>query len=173
MFQNYSAKAMRMIMYARIEAGAHGAIAIEPEHVLLGLLRADMDLINRFYSSSASLVPFLALIESHATVREQMPMSVELPLSAESERVLRHADEAASGLASRSRASTSCSGYWAKRIARQRECFAHAAWRAHSFVEICREVMPPLEKAGNRSARGQCGAVSVLRGRRQRCCSRE
>jgi ATP-dependent Clp protease ATP-binding subunit ClpC len=101
MFLNYSAKALRTIMYARTEAGAHGAAAIEPEHILLGLLRADMDLINRFYSPSFSLVSFLALVEARATVREEIPLSLELPLSAESERVLRHAAEAADGLASR------------------------------------------------------------------------
>lgn len=101
MFRNYSAKAMRTIMYARAEAGAHGATVIEPEHILLGLLRADMDLINQFYSSSGSLVPFLALMETRAPVREQVPMSVELPLSAASERVLRHAAAEADGLASK------------------------------------------------------------------------
>lgn len=88
-------------MYARTEAGAHGATAIEPEHILLGLLRADMDLINQFSPPGLSLVSFLALIETRGTVREEIPLSVELPLSAASERVLRQAAEAAGGQADR------------------------------------------------------------------------
>ena len=93
MFQNYSGKAVRAIMFARVEASACGAEAIGAEHLLLGLLRADMDLINRFYPADASLLPFLTLIGAQATVGEKIPCSVELPLSAEVERILRAAAE--------------------------------------------------------------------------------
>ncbi|HEX8424077.1 MAG TPA: Clp protease N-terminal domain-containing protein [Pyrinomonadaceae bacterium] len=99
MFQNYSGKAVRAIMFARVEAGARGAEAIGAEHLLLGLFRADMDLINRFYPSDASLVSCLASLEAQATDGEKIPASVELPLSAEGERVLRYAAEEARGLA--------------------------------------------------------------------------
>jgi ATP-dependent Clp protease ATP-binding subunit ClpC len=102
MFQNYSGKAIGAIMFARIEAGAHGAEAIGAEHLLFGLLRADMDLINRFYPADASLGRFLTLLEAQqATDGEEIPSSVELPLSAEVERILRYAAEEARGRASK------------------------------------------------------------------------
>src|ERR687883_449514 len=41
MFERYTEKARRVIFFARYEASQFGAPAIEPEHLLLGLLRED------------------------------------------------------------------------------------------------------------------------------------
>jgi len=39
MFERYTEKARRVIFFARYEASQFGAPAIEPEHLLLGLMR--------------------------------------------------------------------------------------------------------------------------------------
>ena len=41
MFERYTEKARRVIFFARYEASQFGAPAIEPEHLLLGLMRED------------------------------------------------------------------------------------------------------------------------------------
>ena len=40
MFERYTEKARRVIFFARYEASQFGAPAIEPEHLLLGLIQA-------------------------------------------------------------------------------------------------------------------------------------
>jgi ATP-dependent Clp protease ATP-binding subunit ClpC len=44
MFERYTEKARRVVFFARYEAGQFGSQAIEPEHILLGLLREDKQL---------------------------------------------------------------------------------------------------------------------------------
>ena len=41
MFERYTEKARRVIFFARYEASQFGAIQIEAEHILLGLIRED------------------------------------------------------------------------------------------------------------------------------------
>ncbi len=41
MFERYTEKARRVIFFARYEASQFGTPAIEPEHLLLGLLKED------------------------------------------------------------------------------------------------------------------------------------
>lgn len=101
MFPNFSAKARQVIMYARLEAGAYGAAAIESEHLLLGLVRADMNLINRFYSNRAALSSLFKAIETSTVKREQIAPNIELPLSAESQKILDFAAAEAEQLASK------------------------------------------------------------------------
>ncbi|MDQ3256655.1 MAG: hypothetical protein M3R15_22655, partial [Acidobacteriota bacterium] len=48
MFERYTEKARRVIFFARYEASQFGAPAIEPEHLLLGLMREDKTLTARF-----------------------------------------------------------------------------------------------------------------------------
>ncbi len=48
MFERYTEKARRVIFFARYEASQFGAQAIEPEHILLGLMREDKVLTSRF-----------------------------------------------------------------------------------------------------------------------------
>ncbi|MBV8478084.1 MAG: ATP-dependent Clp protease ATP-binding subunit [Acidobacteria bacterium] len=95
MFERYTEKARRVIFFARYEASQFGSPHIEAEHLLLGLVREDKALINRFLHSHASLESIRKQIEGHTNVREKVPTSVDLPLSNESKRVLAHAaDEA-------------------------------------------------------------------------------
>ncbi len=98
MFERYTEKARRVIFFARYEASQFGSPYIETEHLLLGLLREDKALTNRFLRSHASVESIRKQIEGHTTVREDVSTSVDLPLSNESKRVLAYAAEEAERL---------------------------------------------------------------------------
>jgi ATP-dependent Clp protease ATP-binding subunit ClpC len=98
MFERYTEKARRVIFFARYEASQFGSPYIETEHVLLGLLREDKALTNRFLRSHASVESIRKQIEGHTTIREKVSTSVDLPLSNESKRVLAYAAEEAERL---------------------------------------------------------------------------
>src|SRR6202166_3931601 len=101
MFERYTEKARRVIFFARYEASQFGSPYIEAEHLVLGLLREDKALTNRFLRSHApvnSVESIRKQIEAHTTVREKVPTSVDLPLSDESKRVLAYAAEEAERL---------------------------------------------------------------------------
>jgi acetyltransferase-like isoleucine patch superfamily enzyme len=93
MFELYTEKARRVIFFARYEASQFGSPYIETEHLLLGLLREDKALTNRFSSSHASVESIFKQIQEHAVVREKIPTSADLPLSNECKRVLAYAAE--------------------------------------------------------------------------------
>jgi hypothetical protein len=86
MFERYTEKARRTIFFARYEASQFGSPYIEAEHLLLGLLREDKSLANRFLRSRAESIR--EQIERHTAPGEQVPTSVALPLSHECKRVL-------------------------------------------------------------------------------------
>src|SRR5688572_1370635 len=98
MFERYTEKARRVIFFARYEASQFGSPYIETEHLLLGLLREDKALANRFLRSHASLESIRKQIEGHTTIREKVSTSVDLPLSNECKRVLAYAAEEAERL---------------------------------------------------------------------------
>ena len=52
MFERYTEKARRVIFFARYEASQFGNPCIETEHLLLGLIREDKTLTNRFLRST-------------------------------------------------------------------------------------------------------------------------
>ncbi len=94
MFERYTEKARRVIFFARYEASQFGAPAIEPEHLLLGLMREDKTLTARFLArAQASLESIRKEIEGRAPLREKISTSVELPLAPETKRVLAYAHE--------------------------------------------------------------------------------
>ena len=98
MFERYTEKARRVIFFARYEASQFGSPYIETEHLLLGLLREDKALTNRFLRSHASIESIRKQIEAHTTIREKVSTSVDLPLSNECKRVLAFAAEEAERL---------------------------------------------------------------------------
>jgi hypothetical protein len=98
MFERYTEKARRAIFFARYEASQFGSPYIETEHLLLGLLREDNALTDRFLRSDASVESIRKQIESRTTVREKVSTSVDLPLSNECKRVLAYAAEEAERL---------------------------------------------------------------------------
>lgn len=94
MFERYTEKARRVIFFARYEASQFGAPAIEAEHILLGLMREDKGLTNRFFRHvQASIESIRKEIEGRTILREKISTSVDLPLSAEAKRVLAYAAE--------------------------------------------------------------------------------
>ena len=97
-FERYTEKARRVIFFARYEASQFGSPYIETEHLLLGLLREDKALTNRFLRSHASVESIRKQIEGHTTIREKVSTSVDLPLSNECKRVLAYAAEEAERL---------------------------------------------------------------------------
>ena len=98
MFERYTEQARRVIFFARYEASQFGSPYIETEHLLLGLLREDKALTNRFLRSHASVESIRKQIEGHTTIREKVSTSVDLPLSNECKRVLAYAAEEAERL---------------------------------------------------------------------------
>src|SRR3972149_4401461 len=99
MFERYTEKARRVIFFARYEASQYGSPYIESEHLLLGLLREDKALANRFLRSHGSLESIRKQIEGRTTIRERVSTSVELPFSQEVKQILLHAQEHAERMA--------------------------------------------------------------------------
>jgi uncharacterized damage-inducible protein DinB len=95
MFERYTEKARRVIFFARYESSQFGSPYIETEHLLLGILREDKVLTNRFLGSHGPLESIRKQIEKHTTIREKTSTSVDLPLSNECKRVLAYAAEEA------------------------------------------------------------------------------
>jgi ATP-dependent Clp protease ATP-binding subunit ClpC len=94
MFERYTEKARRVIFFARYEASQFGAPAIQPEHLLLGLLREDKSLTSRFFTrAQTSIEAIRKEIEGRTLMREKISTSVELPLAPETKRVLAYAHE--------------------------------------------------------------------------------
>ena len=98
MFERYTEKARRVIFFAKYEASQFGSPYIETEHLLLGLLREDKALTNRFLRSAGPLESIRNQIEKHTPIREKVSTSVDLPLSNECKRVLAYAAEEAERL---------------------------------------------------------------------------
>src|SRR5437588_1056690 len=94
MFERYTEKARRVIFFARYEASLVGAPAIEPEHLLLGVLREDREVVRRFFPrASVNIEAIRKEIEGRTLLREKISTSVELPLAPETKRVLAYAHE--------------------------------------------------------------------------------
>ncbi|HLE64123.1 MAG TPA: ATP-dependent Clp protease ATP-binding subunit [Pyrinomonadaceae bacterium] len=94
MFERYTEKARRVIFFARYEASQFGAPAIEPEHLLLGLMREDKTLTGRFFPrAQVSIESIRKEIEGRTLLREKISTSVELPLAPETKRVLAYSHE--------------------------------------------------------------------------------
>lgn len=96
MFERYTEKARRVIFFARYEASQFGSPYIETEHLLLGIVREDKGLANRFLKAEAASIR--QQVENQTIVRESVSTSVDLPLSNESKRVLAYAAEEAERL---------------------------------------------------------------------------
>jgi ATP-dependent Clp protease ATP-binding subunit ClpC len=92
MFERYTEKARRVIFFARYEASQVGSQAIDAEHILLGLLREDKQLTQRFFQTPRDAVESIRKeIETRSPINEKVSPSVDLPLSTSAKRVLRNA----------------------------------------------------------------------------------
>lgn len=96
MFERYTEKARRVVFFARYEAGQFGASSIDAEHLLLGLMREDKALANRFFlKAHMTLDSVRRDIEARTVRRERTTAAMDLPLSPEAKRILVHAAEEA------------------------------------------------------------------------------
>src|ERR1700722_3019407 len=97
-FERYTERARRAIFYARVEAGRFGSAYIETEHLLLGLIREDSPLVNRFLVSEVSEDSIRRQIVAVKSMRESIPPTVDIPLAEESDSALSYATEEADRL---------------------------------------------------------------------------
>jgi len=91
MFERYSQKDRRVVFWARYEASQYGSRSIEPEHLLLGILRERRSLHPQPSDIRKD-------IESHISRGPSFSTLAEVPLSETSKRVLNLASEEAAQL---------------------------------------------------------------------------
>ena len=101
MFERYTEPARRVIFYSRYMAVQTGSPEIETEHLLLGLLRADMVLAKRFLGSPWVAEQVWREVEHRKPVRPPIPAGVDLKLSHEAKHVLRLAADVAEQFSSK------------------------------------------------------------------------
>jgi hypothetical protein len=101
MFERYSERARRVIFFARYETSRYGGKTIETEHLLLGLLREDAQLLEVLLHRPDVYSDIQARIETRVTTGERVPTSADLPLSEECQRILGYANEEAERLSHR------------------------------------------------------------------------
>jgi ATP-dependent Clp protease ATP-binding subunit ClpA len=96
MFERYTEAARRALFFARYEVSVAGGLAIETEHLLLGLLRdgkgLTQTLCNRAHLSYETV---REEIHKRTGSREKVSTSVEIPFSTQVQRVLNWAREEA------------------------------------------------------------------------------
>src|SRR5271165_346303 len=92
MFERYNEKARRVIFLARALAGDLSSYSIEPEHLLLAMLREDREL----FDATVSEPQFAALVgDLEASVRadSDLAASADMPVSDSGRRILSLAAE--------------------------------------------------------------------------------
>jgi ClpA/ClpB-like protein len=98
-FERYTPKARQALFFSRYEASQVGSASIEPEHVLLGLIRAAQGLTNRIFErAQLSLEDARADVAAPIVAREKLPSSVEIPFGTETQQILRYTIEEADRL---------------------------------------------------------------------------
>ncbi|SRR6266404_5641762 len=100
-FERYTEKARRVIFFARYEASQYGSLVIDTEHILLGLLREDKALMHRYARPIQSGTEIRTEIEKVIQRGAPIATSVEVPLSADSKKILNLAGEEADRLGHR------------------------------------------------------------------------
>src|SRR3954465_5149425 len=99
MFERYTESARRALFFARYEVSEVGAVSIEAEHLLLGLLRETKGLVARILAEShVTAAEVRADIERHSPFHEKVSTSVEIPFAASMRRALNFAAEEADQL---------------------------------------------------------------------------
>ena len=98
MFERYTERAARVIFLARYEASRFGSLTIETEHLLLGILMEEPDMIERFARPGETADSVRARVEQQITRRPAFPTETDIPLSAPSKVALSRAAEEADRL---------------------------------------------------------------------------
>ncbi len=99
MFDRFTLPVLQVLYLARSQVSHLGSSAVEPEHILLGVLDGSRGLGNRILARTGNAHNELrSEIVSRLTRGEKVPESQEIPFSASSERVLQYAAEEADRL---------------------------------------------------------------------------
>ena len=81
MFNRFTLPALRVLFYARSEVGQLGSSAVEPEHILLGVLHESQGLGSRILARTGSVLDDLrGAIVRRITSGEKVPESQRDPL---------------------------------------------------------------------------------------------
>ncbi len=94
MFERYTEKARRVIFFARYESSQYGSPYIEPEHMLLGLMRESRSLFDSLLATD-ELAKIQAELRGDLESRSKISTSVDLPFSHTAKRMLAYAAEEA------------------------------------------------------------------------------
>jgi len=92
MFERYTEKARRVIFFARYEASQYGSPHIETEHLLLGILREDKQLVQHCLPRGAGEA-VRKKVDALTPSSAKVSTSVDLPVSQPSKHVLAYAAE--------------------------------------------------------------------------------
>ena len=95
MFERFTEEARRVIFFARYEAGQFGAMAIESEHMLLGLLQEDPKLFIGLLRPSDSIGAIRLQVQMASVQRPKTPTNVDLALTEGCKRILAYSAEEA------------------------------------------------------------------------------
>ena len=99
MFDRFTPRALRVLFYSRSEVSQLGSSAVEPQHILLGVLDEGKGFGSRILArTGGTLDDFRSDIVRRLTGREKVPESDEIPFSASCERALQYAAEEADRL---------------------------------------------------------------------------
>jgi ATP-dependent Clp protease ATP-binding subunit ClpC len=90
MFERYNEDARRALFYSRYEASQLGSISIEPEHLLLGLLRLEPNVASPFL---ARVPDIRSAVAARVQTKAKISTSVEIPFSKPAKRALEAAAE--------------------------------------------------------------------------------
>lgn len=98
-FDRFTAKARQALFFSRFEAAQSGSRTIEPEHVLLGLIRAGAGLKERLFDRvSLSLDGTRAEMMPAGRAGEELPPDISIPFGDQTKRIFHAAMEEADGL---------------------------------------------------------------------------
>jgi enamine deaminase RidA (YjgF/YER057c/UK114 family) len=91
MFERYTESARRVLFFAHSEASKLGSVSIEPDHLLLGLIRHPKGILEKLFARYQMQLDGLGMsIESQQQSKPPVPASVEIPFSAETKRILQY-----------------------------------------------------------------------------------
>jgi ATP-dependent Clp protease ATP-binding subunit ClpC len=99
MFERYTESARRSLFFARFESSQLGALAIAPEHLLLGILREPGPIVERLLSTPPTTIDSVrAAIASRIRPNEAVGTGVEIPFSGPTKHALQYGAEEADQL---------------------------------------------------------------------------
>jgi ATP-dependent Clp protease ATP-binding subunit ClpC len=98
MFERYTEEARRVLFFARFEVTERGGRSIQPEHLMLGLLREGGQIDSILRSRGISPDDLRTACGQTLETAEKVSKSLEIPFSQEAKRVLQFAAEEADGL---------------------------------------------------------------------------